>query len=469
MTPASARTDPGAARALAGKRAVVMGLGSFGGGLGAARHLAAAGARVLVTDLRAEPALRDSLAGLAGLEVELALGGHRPEDFERADLVVANPAVRQDHPLLALAREAGARITSEIELFLEAVRARIVCVTGTQGKSSTCHMLAGLLERTGRRTHLGGNIGRSLLGELARIRPDDCCVLELSSYQLAAMEDPVALGRSIERVEAVAVTNVLDDHLETHGSWGRYAEAKRRILALLAPGGVAVLPADDARLADWAAPEGRTVRFSARDPRAELCLEGGELRLAGERLARVADLRLPGDFQRENALVALGLARAVGARAEGLGRALGELRGLDHRLEPLGSFGGHAVHDNGVSTTPDSTVSALRSLPSGVCLILGGRLKALPLDELVAVARERVSRAVCFGEAGARLASALRAGGVATALTDGVPEATRLALELAPPGADVLFSPACSSFDAYLNFRERAAAFRAALPAPDGR
>lgn len=443
---------------LAGKRAVVMGLGSFGGGAGAARYLARLGAHVLVTDLRPAAGLGAALAELGDLELEYALGEHRPEHFERADLVVVNPAVKPDHPLLARARAGGARLTSEIELFLEAVRARVVAVTGTQGKSSTVHALARLLELCGQRVHLGGNIGGSLLPRLAAIEPDDFVVLELSSYQLDSLADDAGAAR----LEVAAVTNVLADHIERHGTVEAYAAAKGRILGLLAPGGTAVLPRDDARIARWPW-NGRRLLFAARDGGDGLFVRDGWFHLGAESLARVADLALPGTFQRENTLVALGIARLLGAAPERLAQALPRLRGLDHRLQDLGLFRGRRVIDNAVSTTPDSTISALESVPRGTCLVLGGRKKDLPLDELADRARERVGLAIVFGEAREELSGALRRSGVRVEPAATVEQAISSALELCPPGGTVLFSPACSSFDAYANFRERALAFRAAL------
>ncbi len=445
-------------------RAVVMGLGSFGGGAGAARYLAGEGYDVTVTDLRAPEELDEALASLADLSLRAVLGEHRMEDFERADLVVANPAVPPASPYLSSARGAGARVTTEIELFLEAVPARVACVTGTQGKSSTCRMAADFLAAAGFRTHLGGNIGGSLLGALAEMRPDDVCVLELSSYQLDLVAAPEELPA---RVEAVAITNVLADHLERHGGWDDYARAKRRVLALLREGGTAFLPGDDARLAAWRPARGRRVdvwRGAANGP--GLFLEEGLFRWDEAELGRIADLRVPGDFQRGNALFALGLARALGAPAAELARAVGEARGLEHRLEDLGRRAGRRVIDNAVSTTPDSTVAALCSLDAGCTLICGGEPKDLPRGELVEVAAERVAHAVTFGAAAAAFARELDAAGVRTTAVDTVEAAVEAAFA-GPDRGDVLFSPACASFDAYRNFRERALAFRAALPPLD--
>ncbi len=458
MTSALAAVAPESHRAFAGKRALVMGLGSFGGGAGAVRYLASLGARVMVTDTRPAAELTRTLADLAGLPVEWVLGQHRAPDFERAELVVVNPAVRPHDPLLARARASGARITSEIELFLEAVRARVVAITGTQGKSSTTNATHALLANCGRRAHLGGNIGGSLLPALPEIQAEDIVVLELSSYQLEALGGDAAAAR----VEAVAVVNILADHLERHGSLAAYAAAKRRILELLRPGGHALLPLDDERFAGWEV-AGTKLGFSARDTGHGLFLRGDEFRLEDEVLGRISELALPGDFQRLNALVALGLARILGAEPQALARALPLVRGLEHRLQDLGLVRGRRVIDNAVSTTPDSTVSALRALPTGTVLVLGGRAKDLPLAELCAVARQRVAHAVTFGEAGAQFAAALRAAGVPVESTSTVPEAVALALERTAPGANLLFSPAGSSFDAYVNFEQRAAAFRAAL------
>ena len=359
--------DPAAAARFAGRRALVMGLGSFGGGAGAVRYLCQQGARVTATDRREATSLARTLEELADLEVEYVLGRHRSEDFERAELVVVNPSVRPDDPLLARARACGAELTSEIELFLSAVCARVVAVTGTQGKSSTTHLTHALLAHSGRRVHLGGNIGGSLLPALARIAPEDVVVLELSSYQLESLS-----GRgTAARVEAVAVVNILADHLERHGTLAAYAAAKRRILELLRPGGTAVLPGDDARFQEWHV-DGERLFFTTSDTGAGLHLHDGEFRLDGLALARVADLALPGDFQRANALVALGLAHRLGCAPAELAAALPAVRGLEHRLQDLGLVRGRRVIDNAVSTTPDSTLSALLSLPPGAVLLLGG-------------------------------------------------------------------------------------------------
>jgi UDP-N-acetylmuramoylalanine--D-glutamate ligase len=188
----------------------------------------------------------------------------------------------------------------------------------------------------------------------------------------------------------------------------------------------------------------------------------------GEDLGAIADLAIPGLFQRANTLMALGMARLLGAEAQELAAAIGSLRALPHRLEDLGVRRGCRVWDNGVSTTPDSTISALLSIAPGCTLLCGGKAKRLDLDELVATACARVRRVIAFGAAADPFGTAFRNAGIETHAAASVEEAVALAFERMLPGEELLFSPAAASFDAYLNFRERALAFRRALPRPEG-
>ncbi len=451
--------------ALAGRRVTVMGLGLFGGGASVARFLARRGAEVTVTDLRSTAELEPALRGLSGLPLRFVLGGHVEADFTGTDLVVANPAVPPGSRYLQLARQAGVPIASEVELFLELCPARIAAVTGTQGKSSTCSTLHQLLLASGLPAHLGGNIGKSLLEEAEAMSALDIVVLELSSYQLEALPVHASGGERAARVEAVAVTNVLADHLERHGTIENYAAAKRRILELLeARGGTAVLPAECPRLARWQPGAWRRVDlWATRASQRGLACADGTFRLDGEPLGRVEDLRLPGRFQRENTLAALGLARLLGAPAEALAQAIPGLQALPHRMQDLGTFRGHRVIDNGVSTTPDSTISAVLSMRPGFTLLLGGKPKRLPIEELAVTLIGRARRVGVFGFAVESFPGPLRAAGLECFDAPRLEDLLECAFERMAPGEELLFSPACASFDGYLNFSDRALAFQAAL------
>jgi UDP-N-acetylmuramoylalanine--D-glutamate ligase len=441
------------------RRAVtVMGLGLFGGGAAVARTLAGEGAAVTVTDLRTSEELAPSMAQLADLDLSWVLGRHRARDFTDSDLVVANPAVPPTSPYLRLARDAGVPITSEAALFLDRCPARVVAVSGTQGKSSTASFLAQLCRS--RRCFLGGNIGHSLLSDLDAMDADDLAVVELSSYQLEHLPDQVARRGERSPVVGVVLTNVLADHLERHGSRAAYARAKGRLLELARPGAWALLPAEFAP--ESGADLERIDHHAEPGAHGGLHRDGDRLRLGDEDLARVGELAHLPAFQVHNVLLALGAARKLGADPADFPAALAALEGLPHRLECLGRVAGRTIWDNGVSTTPDSTVSAMRSLPVDFTLICGGQLKDLATDELVAVAAKRARRAIVFGAAAGELGARFRAGGLETREVAGVEAAARAALD---ERDDVLFSPACASFDAWPNFKARALAFRDALEA----
>jgi UDP-N-acetylmuramoylalanine--D-glutamate ligase len=387
---------------------------------------------------------------------ELVLGPHPSEPLATAEWIVANPAVRPDLPALVAARARGAIVTSEVELVLGALAGRVAAVTGTQGKSSTTTFAVQLLRAAGLPALAGGNLGGSLLDRLDSFGPDQRFVLELSSYQLEALSSPL---RSPPRLEAAALLNVLPDHLERHGSFQEYARAKGRLFELLAPGGLAVLgPGLPAPALEVLAGDHHRLELPCEGP------DAGPLEVGGVPLWPAEELPLPA-FQRGNVRAALALAHALGATAEALAGALPTLRAPAHRLESLGSVAGRPVWDNGVSTTPDSTLAALAELPAPVTVLLGGQPKAgLDYGLLARTIAERGDLAIVFGAAVEPLGQALASAGARWLSAPALDAATALAMDT---GSDaLLFSPACASFDAFPNFRERALSFRRLLGLP---
>jgi len=450
----------------------VMGLGLFGGGAGVARWFAQRGARVTVTDLRGADELASSLALLADLELRTVLGRHDEADFRDSECVIANPAVAPDNPYLALARENGVEVTTELGLFLELCCAPQIWISGTQGKSSTANALTQLLRASGRSACLAGNIGRSLLAELdppSPARPDvparagHTIVVEVSSYQLECLPADIGCRRAESRVEMIVLTNVLADHLERHGTIDAYVDAKARLFEVLRPGGTAILPAGDTRLLQRAAQDCRIVEH-APEASPELGVRAGHFALGQLDLGALDQLHLPGEFQIGNVLQALGAAFLSGSPAPVLAAALPELEGLPHRLEDLGTIAGRRIVDNGVSTTPDSTLAALGSIQTGCTLMLGGQTKrGLGFEQLATRAARSATRVITFGRDRDEIGRSFEVAGVEVARCATLDDAVPLALKSTPVGETILFSPAAASFDGYSNFRQRALAFRAAL------
>ena len=443
-----------------GRRALVLGLGRFTGGVETVRYLRARGADVVVSDVATRTDLEASAREVESLGAVLVFGRQTPALLEDIDLVVANPAIPFDHEVLRAADDRSLPVTTEMNLFLERVRAPVLAVTGTKGKSTTVTLLAGMLEAAGRTVHLGGNVGRSLIARVDEIAPRDLVVLELSSFQLY-------WTRRIERSpHLTVVTNLFGDHLDRHGTFDHYAASKRAALDAQGPGDVAVLPVDDADVREAGyldAGAARRVLFGA----------GGAYRLEGATILGPRDLRVElggfplwGPHNLRNALAAA----AAALQAEGVGpehvRA-GALaaRPLPHRLAPVGEVDGVLYVDDSNGTNPTSTRCALEASPRPAVVLVGGKSKGLDLEPLLDTLAARARAVVGIGTTGPdvvrRLAGRVQA-------VDGGPTmetAVRAAAALARPGDAVLLSPAFSSLDQYASFVVRGRAFQDAVAA----
>jgi len=422
---------------LTGKRATVMGLGRFGGGIAAARWLARQGALVTVTDLADEIALADSLLALKDSPIAAYhLGGHREDDFRNSDLLVVNPAVRPGNPLLELARRSGARLSSEIELFMEACPARQIGVTGSNGKSTTAAMTAAILRAAGRKVHLGGNIGNSLLNDLDQIGRDDWVVLELSSFQLWH------LGPDARMPHIAVVTGCSPNHLDWHATFEHYVAAKQRILAGQTADDLAVLGDLDPGASSWTG-----------------CLAGRQVAL--EPFDQLPPLNVPGQHNLANAACAAAAARAAGCDLEAIRNGLKSFCGLPQRLEWCGAIDGRRFCNDSTATTPESTVAGLRSIDEPVWLLAGGRDKGCDFQSLVSTVVEKARGAAFFGTAGGQLRDRVAACTTAPPCTavKTMEDALRWCWDHSAPGEVILLSPACSSSDQFRSFRERGERF----------
>ncbi|MCY2928443.1 MAG: Mur ligase family protein [Planctomycetota bacterium] len=421
-----------------GKRVTVVGLGRFGGGVGVTRWLAAQGARVTVSDAAGREALADSVAQLAHLPVTLHLGEHREDDFTAAELLVVNPAVSPEMPLLAAAAAAGVPQTTEINLFLERCAAPVVGITGSVGKSTTTAMTGAILAGV-RPTCVGGNIGRSLLDELERITPRHAVVLELSSFQL---ERTASLGKS---PHVAVVTNLQPNHLDRHGTMEAYAQAKKNIFRFQKRNDVLVLNAADDAVASWAAEAHGKVDWFDPD---------------GEPF----ELKVAGAHNQANAQAAWAATRPFGVDRAAAARALREFLALPHRLQFVREVGGVAYVNDSKCTTPASAIVALEAFPIGaIVAIVGGYDKHVDFAALGAALAERAKTVVALGQVRDQVVAAIeahRAGRQPTVVVaDSFPAAFAAARAAAAPGDTVLLSPACASYDMFSIYEFRGLAF----------
>jgi len=447
------------AESLAGRRALVVGLGRFGGGVGVTRWLAEHHAAVTVTDQATHDTLAESVAAIADLPVTLHLGGHDERDLDAADLVVINPAVHKATSAFfqAIVRR-GIPWTTEMNLFCERCPSRVIGVTGSYGKSTTCAMLAEVLEAARRAgdvtytgVHLGGNIGRSLLNDLPNIRESDWVVLEMSNAQL---ED---LPRIDWAPDVAVITNLFPHHLDRYSSFADYAQAKLNITRH---------------------PEGTSkIVVGELHPDAEELLK--ELFADHpDRLARITsaapliELKVPGRHNQRNAACVLTVCRLLGLNEAVVRAALCDFKGLPHRLEFIRTLDGVDYYNDSKSTAPAATVIALEALQRPTVAIVGGQRKDVSLADCAKAMAPWCRVVICMGESGPAFAEAVNAARSAVAsepphscrgffedmivhVVEALPEAVRLAHAEAKPGEVVLFSPGATSFDQYANFTAR--------------
>ncbi len=442
------------------KRVTVVGLGTEGADM--VRYLASRGAWVTVSDAKPEEKLRDRIEEVIDLPVRLSLGANRPEDILDADAVFVSQGVPLDLPGLEDARRRGIPIRSMLSLFMELCPGPIVGITGSSGKTTTTALLGEMFRADERPVFVGGNIGVGLLDHLSEVRAYTWSVLEISHTQLQlADRSPHVAG----------VLNVTPNHLDRF-SWDEYRRLKGDLLRFQGPADTTVLGFDDAEARSLAAEvKGRLLWFSLTPEipgdgvfvqKGWAVLRQGRLR---ERLFPLADLRLRGRHNQANALAAVALGAACGLSPEAMACALESFRGVAHRLERVAEVDGVRYYNDSIATTPERTLAGIRSFDEPLVLLLGGRDKHLPLDELAEEACRRSRAVILFGEAAPKLEAALDGAPSRSrtrlARTADLAQALDAARAAARPGNVVLLSPACTSFDAYENFERRGEHFRA--------
>lgn len=418
------------------RRVAVLGLGKSG--LAAARLLQQAGCRVRMSEARDTEELRQMAGRLreAGVE-EIELGGHSQRLLDGCEAVIVSPGIAESLPSLRRAAAQGLSVLSEIELAFRFCASPVVAVTGTNGKSSVVTLIQRVLTAAGRHAVACGNLGVPFAEVLPTLTPRSIAVVEVSSFQL--------LGCQQFRPFVGVLLNLGTNHLDRHPDREHYIAAKARLFARQTPEDYAVLNGADAEVVALGTHVyAQRVWFGANQDNPPHVL-----------LDPVTCQILSANFQ-----AVLQVSRILDVPDPLTYQMIRQFRGLEHRLEYVGTVRGVRIVNDSKSTTPESLLYALARCPGSVVPIIGGRDKGLDFRPLrAALAEERVRGIVLIGESRRQLHALLngRANVRGCATLEGSLDA---ALELAPPGDTVLFSPACASFDMFKNFEERGTRFK---------
>lgn len=440
----------------AGKRVAVCGIGH--NNLSVIYQLLQYGAQVSACDKRTREQLGDTATALEAAGAQLCLGEDYLDHLD-ASLILRTPGMKPYLPPFMEARAQGKTVTSEMELFFQLSPAPIYAVTGSDGKTTTTTIIAGLLERAGKTVHLGGNIGNPMLPEIEKVCAQDTVVVELSSFQLTMMT---------QSPHVAVVTNVAPNHLDWHTDMQEYIDAKRNLVAHQIKGDRAVLNADNEHTAAFASECcGEVWWFSRLHPveRGAYLGEDGVLYVTdGERTEAVlpaSEILIRGVHNIENYLAAFAATYGT-VPIDVMAQYARTFGGVAHRCELVRERGGVRWYNDSIGSSPSRTIAGLEAFDRKVILIAGGYDKHIPYDPLGPVAARTVKHAVLLGATAPAIAAVLErdAADVPITRVSSMEEAVQAADAVAGEGDIVFLSPASASFDMYRNFEERGDHFK---------
>lgn len=441
-----------------GKTVLVFGLGTNTGGTGTLEFLLSTSAKkIIVTDQKDATELAESIAPFQTEERILwRLGEHVESDFNEADIIVKNPGIKWDHPLLVLAKENGAIVLIDSTIFMALCPVPVLGVTGSKGKTTTASVLAHILEVAGHHVVRAGISQVGVLSEFSKIQPDSVVVFELSSWRLSGL-------KLIEKSPSISIiTNLYPDHLNYYGSMERYAEDKKIITDFQKESDTLVLTQNN----EW------TEYFS--DTKANVLLFGNKNTLPAWHDDRALYLKMDeedteilqkdqsffkGDYIFENFLAAALGARSFGVSTRNILEGLKTFPGVPHRFSLVREMGGVRYINDTTATIPAAALSSIRSVDGPVILLAGGSDKRLPLDDLVTAIRESKKAILFKGTDTDKILEILGEEKKGSVVVDSMKEALSVARECAEPGDTVLLAPGAASFGMFQNEFDRGEQF----------
>ena len=443
-----------------GKKILVVGLGKSG--IAAAEFLTSRGAFVTANDAQPAEKIAAVVNQLIEKNIEVVAGSHPLPLFENSDLIVASPGVPLALECFQKAKAAGVPIISEIELAAHFLRGRLIGITGSNGKTTTTTLIAEVLRNAGYKTQVGGNIGIPLISLVETSCEDGLTVIELSSFQLEAVE-------SLHLFAAVML-NITPDHLDRYDSMDEYARAKANIFRNQTSQDLAVLNADDERVAAMSTAAHKVFFSCQRELEEGIFLRGNEVICRATGFEKVLitrdEIGIRGAHNLENVMATLAIGLACGVEPDSMRKTISEFKGVEHRLEFVAEIDGVKFYNDSKATNVDSTIKALEAFESDVIIILGGKDKGSDYAPLAPLVRERCEQVILIGTATEKIAAALEnTKPLHRAAT--MEDAVRLGKKLAQNGKTVLLAPACASFDMFDNYEHRGRVFKEAVLAED--
>jgi UDP-N-acetylmuramoylalanine--D-glutamate ligase len=413
------------------------------------------GARVTGCDKKEE--LGEIANELGNLGVKLVLGENYMEGVLDVSVIFRTPSLRPDNEYLLRAKANGAYITSEMIEFLKYCPAKILGITGSDGKTTTTSLVAKMLEVEGKKVYLGGNIGTPLFDMIEEISPEDYVAVELSSFQL--MDCYVSPDVSV-------ITNLSPNHLDIHRGMDEYVESKKNIYLHQKSNGIVVLNMDNEITNNISKEVKNTIRmFSRKTTDAFAYLKGEELYIKGSMVCNMNDIRIPGMHNVENLLAAFCTVYDE-VSIESMREVATTFAGVEHRIEFVREINGVKIYNDAMGTSPTRTINNLKHFIQNVILIAGGYDKNIPFDELAREGFDSLKSLVLIGATKDKIKVAfetemkLRHEELPIIIADTLEEAVYKSLSISRTGDVITMSPACAAFDMFPNFAEKGKRFK---------
>lgn len=427
-------------------------LGMARSGISIAKLLAKYNNKIVITDLKEQK--EEIVKELEALNIKIIISNHQEELVNDSfDYVIKNPAIRRDNAAVIKAKELGIPVINEIEAsyYFLPKDVKIITITGSNGKTTTTTMVYELLKHSSHTVHVGGNIGIPLSSFVEDIKPNDILVLEISDHQLCDMYH--------FKSDISVLTNLSETHIDFHGSYEIYKQTKKKIFNHHTEKDIAILNKSNIDVMNLTKDiEDQKIYFSSTEV-ADAYLKNNQIIYNGEAILDCKDIRVKGNHNYENIMVAIIIAKMFSITNEQIKEFFSKFVGVEHRIEYVKTVNGRQFYNDSKSTNNTATITALKSFKDPTILLMGGLDRNISFDE-ISHYLNHVKAIICFGETKYKLEEFAKKNHKEVFVVNTLTEATKKAYEISNQGDIILLSPACASWDQYPDFETRGNEFK---------
>ncbi|MBZ2173673.1 UDP-N-acetylmuramoyl-L-alanine--D-glutamate ligase [Schnuerera sp. xch1] len=442
------------------KNVLILGLGVSG--VSTAKALSKLGAEIYITDQKNADDLNDYVSQIKDLNAQLYLGTN-DVPLDDIDLVVKSPGVPLTLDIIRKARDKDIEVITDLELaYRTSPDKNYIAITGTNGKTTTTTLTGELFKQAGFSTHVSGNIGVGILWDILNSKKDDIFVIEASSFQLESTKKFTP--------NVSVILNITPDHLNWHGSFENYVEAKKKIFKNQTKSDYAILNYDDLLIRGlkeevkanifWFSVENKLSRGAYIDDQYIVINDGNNV----NKVVKIEDLKILGKHNLENVLASVSIGWIMGLNLDIVKNVLESFRGVEHRIEYVTTIDGIGFYNDSKGTNPDASIKAVEAVNDPIILIAGGLDKGIEFNDFIKAFNGKVKYMMLLGETKEKIKeTAIKCGFTNIYIVDSMKEAVNKSFEIAEKGDNILLSPACASWDMYSSFEKRGYDFKKAV------